>query len=67
MTALGRARAVDVTSVLVGSAVVTALLQAAAGTAPLAPHVLGLILILGGAATCSGPVAGPGRHAGATW
>jgi drug/metabolite transporter (DMT)-like permease len=51
MTALGRARAIDVTSVLVGSAVVTALLQAAAGTAALAPHVLGLILILAGAAT----------------
>jgi drug/metabolite transporter (DMT)-like permease len=51
LTALGRARAIDVTSVLVGSAVVTALLQAAAGTAPLAPHVLGLILIVGGAAT----------------
>ncbi len=51
MTALGRARAIDVTSVLVASAVVTALLQAAAGTAALAPHVLGLILILGGAAT----------------
>ncbi len=51
MTALGRARAIDVTSVLVGSAVVTALLQAAAGTSALAPHVLGLILILGGTAT----------------
>jgi drug/metabolite transporter (DMT)-like permease len=51
MTALGRTRAIDVTSVLVGSAVVTALLQAAAGTAALAPHVLGLILILTGAAT----------------
>ena len=45
MTALGRARAIDVTSVLVGSAVVTALLQAVAGTAALAPELAGLDLI----------------------
>ncbi len=45
MTALARARALDVTSILVGSAVVTALLQAAAGTASLAPEALGLALI----------------------
>ena len=37
MTALARARAVDVTSVLVASALVTGLLQAAAGTASLGP------------------------------
>ncbi|HXQ60179.1 MAG TPA: DMT family transporter [Acidimicrobiales bacterium] len=51
MTALARARAIDVTSVLVASAVVTALLQAAAGTRSLVPQALGLILILGGTAT----------------
>jgi len=51
MTALARARAIDVTSVLVGSALVTALLQAAAGTTSLAPHALGLLLIGGGTAT----------------
>jgi drug/metabolite transporter (DMT)-like permease len=49
MTALARARAVDVTSVLVASALVTALLQAAAGTAKLAPQALGLVLVLAGA------------------
>ena len=45
MTALARARAVDVTSVLVGSALVTALLQAVAGTAVVSPPVLGLVLV----------------------
>ena len=50
MSALSRARAVDVTSVLVSSAVVTALLQAAAGIQPLAPEVLGLVLIAAGSA-----------------
>ena len=49
MTALARARAVDVTSVLVASALVTALLQAAAGTASLAPQALGLVLVVAGA------------------
>ncbi len=48
-TALARARAVDVTSVLVGSAVVTALLQAAAGATTLATDALGLVLIALGA------------------
>jgi drug/metabolite transporter (DMT)-like permease len=62
MTALGRARAIDVTSVLVGSALVTALLQAAAGTASLVPQALGLLLVFGGAVTVlwasrRGPVA----------
>ena len=38
MSALSRARAVDVTSVLVSSALVTALLQAAAGIQPLGPE-----------------------------
>ncbi len=51
MTALARARAVDVTSVLVGSALVTALLQAAAGTTSLAPQALGLLLVTAGAGT----------------
>jgi drug/metabolite transporter (DMT)-like permease len=47
-TALSRARAIDVTSVLVASALVTALLQAMAGTASLVPELLGLILIAAG-------------------
>ncbi|HTX62199.1 MAG TPA: EamA family transporter, partial [Acidimicrobiales bacterium] len=37
MTALSRARAVDVTAVLVGSTVITSLLSAMAGTLPVAP------------------------------
>jgi drug/metabolite transporter (DMT)-like permease len=45
MTALCRARAVDVTSVLVASTLVTALLTTVAGTAPVPPEVLGLALI----------------------
>ena len=49
VTALARARALDVTSILVGSALVTALLQAAAGTSSLAPQALGLVLIATGA------------------
>jgi len=69
MTALGRARAIDVTSVLVGSALVTALLQAAAGTASLAPHALGILLVFGGAGTVlwasrRGPVAPRGEAVG---
>jgi len=48
MTALARARALDVTSILVGSALVTALLQAAAGTSSMAPQALGLVLIATG-------------------
>ncbi len=48
VTALARARALDVTSILVGSALVTALLQAAAGTSSLAPQALGLVLIASG-------------------
>ena len=51
MTALARARALDVTSILVGGALVTALLQGAAGTAPLAPSALGLALIAVGTVT----------------
>jgi len=50
MSALARARAVDVTSVLVASVVVTALLDSAAGLASLAPQITGLALVaLGGA------------------
>lgn len=48
MTALSRARALDVTSVLVASALVTALLEGAAGTKPLGPDALGLCLIAAG-------------------
>ena len=50
MTALSRARAVDVTSVLVASALVTALLQSAAGIQSLAPQLVGLALIAAGTA-----------------
>ncbi len=49
MTALARARALDVTSVLVAGAVVTWLLQWLAGTASPAPSTLGLVLIALGA------------------
>jgi drug/metabolite transporter (DMT)-like permease len=49
MTALSRARAVDVTSVLVGSALVTWILQALAGTASSTPSTLGLVFIAAGA------------------
>jgi drug/metabolite transporter (DMT)-like permease len=49
MVALARARAVDVTSVLAGSVIVTALCQAAAGTAKLAPEAVGLVLVAAGA------------------
>jgi drug/metabolite transporter (DMT)-like permease len=45
MTALCRARAVDVTSVLVASTLVTALLATMAGTAPVPPELFGLALI----------------------
>ena len=54
MTALARARAVDVTSVLVASALVTALLGAAAGTTSLAPRALGLVLVMVGAGVVLG-------------
>ncbi len=47
-TALSRARAVDVSSVLVGGAVLTWLLQAAAGTAPLTGRAAGLVLVAAG-------------------
>lgn len=49
MTALARARALDVTSVLVASALITWLLQLVAGTATPAPASLGLVLIAAGA------------------
>ena len=48
MTALSRARALDVTSVLVGSAVVTWLLQLVAGSATPVASSLGLIFIVVG-------------------
>ena len=66
MTALARARAVDVTSVLVGSALITALLQAAAGTTSLAPQAIGLVLVTAGASVVIGAnlrqPATSGRH-----
>jgi drug/metabolite transporter (DMT)-like permease len=60
MTALARARAVDVTSVLVASTLVTTLLTGVTGPAPLTPDVLGLLLIAAGVAT----VAWSSRHPG---
>lgn len=50
LTALARARAVDVTAVLVASVVVTALLQAAAGHGSLVPQLAGLGLVVAGTA-----------------
>lgn len=50
MIALARARALDVTSVLVGSVVVTALLDAVSGHGGLGPEVLGLVLVCAGTA-----------------
>ena len=50
MTALSRARAIDVMSILVASALITAALQALAGVQPLAPEWLGLVLITAGTA-----------------
>ncbi len=51
VTALGRGRAIDVTSVLVGSVAVTAVLGAVSGAVPLAGRAGGLVLIAAGAAT----------------
>ncbi len=50
MTALSRARAIDVTSILVASALITAVLEALAGAQPLAPEWFGLVLITAGTA-----------------
>jgi drug/metabolite transporter (DMT)-like permease len=50
LIALARARAVDVTSVLVASVVVTALLQTAAGHGSLVPQLAGLGLVVAGTA-----------------
>lgn len=50
MVALSRARALDVTSVLVASVVVTTLLQVAAGHSEPAEVVIGLVLIAAGSA-----------------
>jgi drug/metabolite transporter (DMT)-like permease len=60
MAALSRARAVDVTSILVASALVTWLLQAASGTAPPGSRSLGLVMIAVGAAVVAWASA---RHA----
>ena len=49
MTALTRARALDVTSVLVASAAVTWLLQLVAGTVTPVTSTIGLVLIAAGA------------------
>lgn len=50
MGALSRARAVDVTSILVGAAILTALLEAVGGQSSLGPEGIGLILIGAGTA-----------------
>jgi hypothetical protein len=50
MVALSRARALDVTSVLVSSVVVTFLLQVAAGHTVSGTDVLGLVLVAAGTA-----------------
>jgi drug/metabolite transporter (DMT)-like permease len=50
MVALSRARALDVTSVLVASVVVTALLQFAVGQRATVSDVVGLVLVAGGIA-----------------
>jgi drug/metabolite transporter (DMT)-like permease len=50
MTALRRARAIDVTSILVASTLITAVLQALSGAQPLASEWLGLVLITAGTA-----------------
>jgi drug/metabolite transporter (DMT)-like permease len=49
MSALARARAIDVTSVLAGSALITWLLQLAAGTTSVNGNTIGLVLIGAGA------------------
>jgi len=49
MSALARARALDVSSVLVASVFVTALLEDAAGTAHLSGQLVGLALVVAGA------------------
>ncbi|HET9732374.1 MAG TPA: EamA family transporter [Acidimicrobiales bacterium] len=55
MAALARARAIDVTSVLVVSAVITSALNALAGRGSLAPQAVGLTLVaFGGAAAVAG-------------
>lgn len=59
MTALARARAVDVTSVLVASTVITGLLSAMAGSSPVAPAVAGFVLITLGVAIQVAVVARP--------
>jgi drug/metabolite transporter (DMT)-like permease len=63
MTALGRARAIDVTSILVASALITALLQVLAGVRPAAPQWLGLVLIAAGTGVVAWGI--PGRRAAA--
>jgi drug/metabolite transporter (DMT)-like permease len=50
LTALSQARAIDVTSILVASALITAALQTLSGAQPLAPEWLGLVLITAGTA-----------------
>lgn len=63
MVALARARALDVTSVLAGSVVLTALLESATGHGGLASEALGLVLVAAG--TVAAALAWPGRGAGA--
>jgi drug/metabolite transporter (DMT)-like permease len=62
MTALSRARAVDVTSVLVASALVTWILQALVGTASSTPPIIGLVFIATGALLVLGANLITGSH-----
>lgn len=68
MTALARARAVDVTSILVAGALITSLLQVAAGTTSFGAQVPGLVLVaLGtGAAVAAALRRATSAQAGAT-
>jgi drug/metabolite transporter (DMT)-like permease len=63
MTALSRARAIDVMSILVASALITAALQALSEPQVLAPEWLGLVLITAGTALVAGRMP---RHVMAT-
>jgi drug/metabolite transporter (DMT)-like permease len=63
MTALSRARAIDVMSILVASALITAALQALSEPQLLAPEWLGLVLITAGTAFVAGRMP---RHVMAT-
>jgi drug/metabolite transporter (DMT)-like permease len=64
LAALSRAPAVDVTAVLVGGAVITALLQGASGAAALSPMLPGLVLLTAGVGLIAVDLAGRDRRSG---